>query len=239
MSVLVETPVPSSFYIPPTQEDDSTVGSFHAGIENIRMSKKSYEDGYRCIMKKMKNKNSKKSKTQILEYFTTKNVIGQPIRNARTGYLYSQYHVGHLTEYLFFKTRICTNESYEAQQFSMRQFSHKSKGVGSAADKLEPEMLFYDCPEEYETHQQITLSQELKDQWRERYERLLRHLEKTKRNPAQNHDSHIQLLSTKSSTAPSSSAMGLKLEESKKRPPSPDGPPPGFIGCAHVNSSVE
>jgi len=237
MSVLVETPtnplsndaLPSSFYIPPTQEDDSTVGSFHAGIEHIRMSKKSYEDGYRCVMKKSKNKNSKKGKTQLLEYFTTKNVIGQPIRNARTGYLYSQYHVGHITEYLFFKTRICTNESHEAQQFSMRQYSYKTKGVGSA-DKLEPEMLFYDCPEEYETHHQTTLSQELKDQWRERYERLLRHLEKTKRGSVQNHDSHVQLLATKSSTAPSSSAIGLNLEEiSKKRPPSPEGPPPGLL----------
>ena len=243
MSVAIETPapsindaLPSSFYIPPhtTEEDDSTIASFHAGIEQMRMSKKNYEEGYRCVLKKTQpHTHSKKAKPYLLEYFTTKNVSGQPIRNARTGYLYSQYHVGHLTECLFFKTQLSTKESYEAQQFSMRQFSHKSKYTysPSSPNKTEPELLFYDCPEEYETHHKITLSQELKDQWRARYERLLRHFEKTKRGVhSENKDSHIQILSSssKSSVAPSP-PLPVEIDTSKKRPPSPEGPPPGYV----------
>lgn len=233
MSVMVETHNPttlpstddalaSSFYIPPTQEDDSTIFSFHVGIEQMRFSKKNYAEGYRCIVKNAKK--NKAEKAPLLEYFTTKNVIGHPIRNARTGYLYSQYRVGQINECLFFKIRLSTEESHEAQVFSMRQYlSNKTNNL--IYDKHDPDVLFYDSPEEYETHFQVELSQKIKDQWRTRYERLLRHLDKSKRNQTQNQDSHIKILSTQPSTAP----PGLSIPgETKFRPPSPDCPPPGY-----------
>lgn len=230
MSFVIETPTPldndassSTFCIPPTQDDDSTIESFHAAIEQMRMSKKNYEEGYRCVKKYEQNSGN----TYLLEYFTTKNIIGQPIRNARTGYIYSKYRVGSLSECLFFKTHLSTKESFEAQNNSSRIFSQKHKHT--SVNKLEPEILFYDCPEEYETHHKVALKQELKDQWRARYERLLRHLEKRKRAPAtENRDSHIQILSSsKSSTAPSQPGSN-NTEPLKKRPPSPEGPPPGY-----------
>ena len=231
MSAMVETPNPladdhlvSSFYVPPVQEDESTIFSFHAGIEQMRFSKKNHAEGYRCIVKQTKK--DKTGKAPLLEYFITKNVIGHPIRNARTGYLYTQYRVGQINECLFFKIRLCTEESHEAQEFSMRQqLSNKDKII--TYDKPDPDVLFYDSPEEYETHFQISLSQELKDQWRTCYERLLRHLEKTKRNQSQNQDSHIKILSTKPTTAPP--PPGLSTSGTTKfRPPSPDCPPPGY-----------
>jgi hypothetical protein len=234
MSVMLETPLPlpsteealaSSFYIPPTQDDDTSVFSFHAragGIENIRFSKKNYAEGYRCIVKQTKI--NKSGKAPLLEYFTTKNVIGHPIRNACTGYLYSQYHVGRFHEYLFFKARLCTEDSYEAQTFSLRQASYKTNI--QIYDKSDPDVLFYDSPEEYETHHQTTLSQELKDQWRARYEKMIRYLEKTKHAQTYAQDSHIKILSAnKQSIAP---PPGIMISDTKNRPPSPNYPPPGY-----------
>ena len=214
--------LPSSFCVPPIQDDDSTLFSFHAGIEQIRFSKKNHAEGYRCVVKQ--SQKNKTGKPLLLEYFTTKNVNGNPIRNARTGYLYSQYRVGQINEFLFFKTRLCTEESYEAQMFSLRQLSQKTNIP--MYEKPEPDLLFYDSPEEYENHHQVTLSQELKDKWRARYEKMLRYLEKVKRAQMESKDSHIKILSAKSSTAPP--PPGFILSDAKIRPPSPDGPPPGL-----------
>jgi hypothetical protein len=245
MSVIVETPIlPEETVLSfeekysadlLAQEEESTVYSVPAMNEKTRFSKKNYTDGYRCVIKPNKKSshanNRKPEKPPVLEYFTTKNVIGHPIRNARTGFLYSQYRVGQVNECLFFKIRLCTEESNEAQVFSLKQALQKSNIP--TYDKPDPDVLFYDSPEEYENHFQITLSQETKDQWRTRYERLLRYTEKTKRAQTQSNDSHIKLLSSTNNSSIAPSPPGLSTSEPtepviKKRPPSPNCPPPGY-----------
>lgn len=185
MSVILESstqPVlieqTTSFYIP-IEDDDSTVFSNHAAHNNemITYSKKRYSDGYRSFMKTTKTRQGN-GKPSLFEYFTTKNIIGYPIRNARTGYLYPQYRVGRIHEYLFFKVRLSNEDSYQANQF---MFSKTPNHNPNEKEKPDLDVLFYDSPEEYESHHQIQLSFEAKRHWRDRYEKLIRFMEKNNR----------------------------------------------------------
>jgi hypothetical protein len=204
-------------------------------------TKKNYTDGYRCILKSNRN-NTKTGKSVGLEYYATKNIVGTPIMNACTGYLYTQFRVGQKSEYLFFKVRLSTQESYEAQIFSQPQNQLKRN------ENLDPEVLFYDSPEEYEMHQHVELPNELKESWRIRYESLLRLMEKKRRETTyfeKNHNTppvHVRTeaaavtTSNTIETASSSAPPGLTaLKTGKFRPPSPDGPPPGYVNPAIVH----
>ena len=236
MSVLVDTPLSlseepilSSIIPPPIsesemlhQDEESTVYSVPPVVnDKTRYMKKNYLEGYRCVTKTNHNKSSTtyrktENRTPVMEYFTTKNVTGYPIRNARTGYLYPQYRVGQIHEYLFFKLRLSTQESYEAQHFGL---------ISTTSDnKMDPDVLFYDSPEECESHQQITLPSQMKERWRARYEKLLRLLEKS--NPSKTIETPNVLLSQYSTTT---SPADLAIKNTIRiRPPSPTTPPPGY-----------
>jgi len=68
---------------------------------------------------------------------------GSPIRNAITGERYKQYLVGSRNEDLFFKVRMAA-------------------GGFSGSDGI---TLFYDSPEDYERHNKVVLSHEIKQTW--------------------------------------------------------------------------
>ena len=242
MSAILETPVQpvlveqtTSFYIP-IEDDDSTVFSNHAAHVNemITYSKKRYSDGYRSLMKASRSRQGN-GKPTLFEYFTTKNIIGHPIRNARTGYLYPQYCVGRIHEYLFFKVRLSNEDSYQANQFMFSKYPHQNTHNPNEKDKPDLDVLFYDSPEEYESHHQIQLSHESKHQWRTRYEKLIRFMEKNirKTEPQQPQQQQPQQESTKillqphSSETPSNAPPGLT--NYPIHPSSPDYPPPDLV----------
>ena len=232
MSLIAETPIltnteclTTSFYIP-IEDDESTVFSNHAAHANemITFSKKKFSDGYRYLLKLNKNRSGK---PVLFEYFSTKNIIGYPIRNACTGYLYPQYRVGHFHEYLFFKARISTKDSYQAQNNNIQnKFAPATTTKLKSHEKPELEVLFYDSPEEYESHQQLILPHDMKLKWRARYEKLIRFMEKNNyshmENQNQNQDSHILSMNKSKNNEP----PGLTVA---KRPCTPDTPPPGYI----------
>lgn len=229
----VENPV-TSFYVP-VQEDELSLASFHAEVDKLRFSKKNFTEGYRCVSKPVpkseqsSSKNKKQNKVQLLEYYVTKNIIGNPICNARTGNIYPQYRVGQIHEYLFFKTRLSTEESLDAQYYALHHGSNKSTPI-SPLDKPDPEVLFYDSPEEYELHHNLVLAPELKEKWRARYESLLRQIEKSKRQSESN-DTHIKILShpSQSNTPPGLSTASAATPPATRilfRPSTPDCPPP-------------
>jgi len=223
MSVILESPPilieqTTSFYIP-IEDDDSTVFSNHAAHANemITFSKKRYSEGYRSLMKATKSRQG--GKPTLFEYFTTKNIIGYPIRNARTGYLYPQYCVGRNHEYLFFKVRLSNEDSYQANQFMTLKNPNEK-------EKTDLDVLFYDSPEEYESHHQIQLTFEAKRQWRDRYEKLIRFMEKNNRKsePQPQQDNHKIILLQQSSEILNIPPPGLT--NYPIHPSSPDYPPP-------------
>jgi len=218
----------TSFYIP-IEDDDSTVFSNHAAHANemITYSKKRYSEGYRSLMK------TSRGKPSLFEYFTTKNIIGYPIRNARTGYLYPQYRVGRIHEYLFFKVRLSNEDSYQANQFIFSKYSQNTHNPNEK-EKPDLDVLFYDSPEEYESHQQVQLSHETKRQWRTRYEKLIRFMEKNIRKSEPQQQPQPQPENTKFLLHSSSSEIthlpppGLTTNY-PIRPSSPDYPPPDLV----------
>ena len=181
-------PEPDYAYYPPdpeqqpyAEDDVSYASEFlnphdkkESDFQNMFCKKQSGE-GYRCIYQKVKGS----AKPSKLEYFVTKNISGHPICNALTGSIYSQYLVGSKMEYLFYKARMSTPSSQKAKQ-SVGYASNSKNNVTIAAltNKDDPDILFYDSPEEFETHQGITLTTEEKNDWRERYNRLLAFLAK-------------------------------------------------------------
>ena len=233
MSLIAETPIlinteglTTSFYIP-IEDDESTVFSNHAAHANemITFSKKKFSDGYRFLLKQNKNRSGK---PVLFEYFSTKNIIGYPIRNACTGYLYPQYRVGHYHEHLFFKVRVSTKESYQAQNNNIQNKFAPASTKLKPYEKSELEILFYDSPEEYESHQQLTLPHDMKLKWRACYEKLIRFMEKNNysrienQNQNQNQDSHILSSNNSNMNEP----PGLTT---LNRSTTPDTPPPGYI----------
>ena len=241
MSLIAETPIltnteclTTSFYIP-IEDDDSTVFSNHAAHVNemITFSKKRYSDGYRSLMKTTKSRQGN-GKPSLFEYFTTKNIIGVPIRNARTGYLYPQYRVGRIHEYLFFKVRLSNEDSYQANQFMFSKYPHQNTHNPNEKEKPDLDVLFYDSPEEYETHQQIQLSFEAKRQWRDRYEKLIRFMEKNNRKfesqqqqPQQQPQQENTKILLQSSETPNLPPPGLTNYPIRSM--TPDYPPPDLV----------
>jgi hypothetical protein len=168
-------------------------------------------------------------KPSLFEYFTTKNIIGYPIRNARTGYLYPQYRVGRIHEYLFFKVRLSNEDSYQANQFMFSKYPHQNTHNPNEKEKPDLDVLFYDSPEEYESHHQIQLSFESKRQWRDRYEKLIRFMEKNTRKSEPQQDNHKNLLQQQTSETPANLPPPGLTNNYPIRSMTPDYPPPDLV----------
>ena len=137
-----------------------------------KKSNGTYSTHYRSITKR-----TKAGKPFRMEYYVTKNITGNPIHNALTNAVYRNYTVGSMYENLFFKIHFCTKESYRSQCESA-QYKKKSPIPAVYTQKEDPEILFYDSPEEYESHHGVELSHDLKANWRSRYEKLCAFLAK-------------------------------------------------------------
>lgn len=131
-----------------------------------------YSNHYRCITKR-----TKVGKPYRMEYYVTKNITGNPIHNALTNSVYRNYTVGSMYENLFFKIHFCTKDSYQSQ-YESAQYKKKSPIPAVYTQKEDPDILFYDSPEEYESHHGVELSHDLKANWRSRYEKLCAFLAK-------------------------------------------------------------
>lgn len=141
-------------------------------LQNTKKANGTYSTHYRCITKR-----TKAGKPYRMEYYVTKNITGNPIHNALTNAVYRNYTVGSMYENLFFKIHFCTKESYLSQCESA-QYKKKSPIPAVYTQKEDPEVLFYDSPEEYESHHGVELSHDLKANWRSRYEKLCAFLAK-------------------------------------------------------------
>lgn len=139
------------------------------------VSKKFHNDHYRMTLRYRSKING--GKPFRFEYYVTKNITGYPIYNALTGTFYLNYTVGSMYENLFFKVQLTNEDSYKSQTI-MSQNKKKSKVIAISTQKEDPEILFYDSPEEYESHYGTELPHNLKNNWRIRYERLCAYLAK-------------------------------------------------------------
>ena len=101
-------------------------------------------------MTKRSNKNGRRKAKRVPPSFAS-DVVGQNIRNAVSGSYYDVY-VGSKLERQFFK--VCGKSTYKVN----------SEGV-VLDDGYNMSSFYYDTPEQYETHKDIVLSQEIKDKW--------------------------------------------------------------------------
>ena len=144
----------------------------HNHNSSTKKANGTYSTHYRCITKR-----TKAGKPFRMEYYVTKNITGNPIHNALTNAVYRNYTVGSMYENLFFKIHFCTKESY-LSQLESTQYKKKSPIPAVYSQKEDPEVLFYDSPEEYESHHGVELSHDMKANWRSRYEKLCAFLAK-------------------------------------------------------------
>jgi len=156
----------------PQNQNKNKLSGNDQGQHAIKKSNGTYSTHYRCITKR-----TKAGKPFRMEYYVTKNITGNPIHNALTNAVYRNYTVGSVYENLFFKIHFCTKESYLSQCESA-QYKKKSPIPAVYTQKEDPEVLFYDSPEEYESHHGVELSHDLKANWRSRYEKLCAFLAK-------------------------------------------------------------
>lgn len=108
-------------------------------MEQMKSSDKDYHNVKRVCVINDQKKNVK------VEFYGTNCTCGYKIRDAVTGDR-SKYVVGSSDEYLFFKATISTGE------------------IG-----MKYSVLFYESPEAFEKSHYCTLSNEIKNNWRERY----------------------------------------------------------------------
>jgi hypothetical protein len=111
-------------------------------INNLKLTNKRFHK----INKKVNTKTGKK--TINVEFYSS-GAIGNFITDAISGSKQKGYIVGSQYEDLFFKVSICNN-------------------------KLSNEhiTLFYSSPEEYERHQYVNISDNVKTKWREKYMKM-------------------------------------------------------------------
>jgi hypothetical protein len=103
-----------------------------------------YNKFYRTYTKEVDGKIVKKS--VAVELYTCSDTPGRMIRSAIGGSFHSNYRVGKTDEYIFFKIGMCTGEC---------------RGGSNT--------MYFDTPEQYEKTFNVTLSQELKDNWYARF----------------------------------------------------------------------
>jgi hypothetical protein len=126
-----------------SMHDDESVASNVKKRRKLIEEMKASDKDYVCIKRTIMVNDQKK--TVKIEFYGTNSTCGYKIRDAITG-AKSKYIVGSSDEYLFFKTALSTG----------------TKGK-------EHVLLFYDTPEAYERNQHCTLSDDIKNGWRERY----------------------------------------------------------------------
>ena len=109
--------------------------------------KKSF-DQFKFVNKRFHkaNRRLENRKQSMIEYYSSGD-IGSCITSATSGIKYKEYIVGSKHEDLFFKVSISNGEFV---------------GKGSLT-------LFYDSPEQFEKHQYIELSLDVKQKWYEKY----------------------------------------------------------------------
>ena len=120
---------------------DYSVATSHTSYQKKILQ--SNHKGFCLVSRKVGNR-----KKTLVGYFTTSYIPGNKIVNAITGLRYMdedpkyKYVVGSIQEDLLFKTMISTGENGN-----------------------NPSLLFYDSPEQFEKHQHMTLSQDIKEKW--------------------------------------------------------------------------
>jgi len=98
-----------------------------------------------CHSKFVKDKNGKRRK---IEFYSTFETMGNPIKNAITGKRYPDMLTGTKCEELFFKVKVFVKNDYE----------EKEKGC----------TLFYNDPKEFEKHHNIFMDPSKKENWYKR-----------------------------------------------------------------------
>lgn len=116
-----------------------------------------YEPGHYVVFRTINHKRVP------VEIYMTKNQPGFLIRNAISGIRDTKYRVGKLDECLFFKVKL-SDIAFGRELLKGRDRMHPScRGQYDSYG-----VLFYDSPEEFERHFNLTLDQGLKEKWAER-----------------------------------------------------------------------
>lgn len=109
---------------------------------------KSLDPGYNKLYRTVtKVVDGEKIKKRIaLELYTSSSTPGRMIRSAIGGAYHTNYRVGKTDEYIFFKVGMCTGEC-----------------------RGDSNTMFFDTPEQYEKTFNMSLSQEVKENWYARF----------------------------------------------------------------------
>lgn len=127
-------------------EDDYTYTSSMNQTFTHRALRNARKPGVFTIKRKVAGK------TKTAEYYETKNIPNAKIVNAITGFPYMsddgkiKYNIGSRSENLLFKVKLITGENKNASA-----------------------ILFYDSPEQYERHQFLNLSENIKQDWQRKH----------------------------------------------------------------------
>uniref|UniRef100_A0A6C0ES46 Uncharacterized protein n=1 Tax=viral metagenome TaxID=1070528 RepID=A0A6C0ES46_9ZZZZ len=127
-------------------DDEITLSSFAYSNSNDKKKRaKMLEDIKRLDKGYNKVYRNKNGKQYSIEYYATSLNPGKKIRNAING-AYTNCLVGSYDEDLFFKLRLLT-------------------------DKCDEDLttLYYDSPEQYENHFNATISDDIKEKWKNKY----------------------------------------------------------------------
>ena len=127
----------------PTQGDEDLYLEMDARQKNIMDELKLSNPRFHKIYKKIYTKSGKR--VIPIEFYSS-GAIGNLITHAISGNKQKGHVVGSINEDLFFKVSFCSSKISN-----------------------EPVTLFYYSPEEYENHQLISLSDDIKDKWREKF----------------------------------------------------------------------
>ena len=137
-------------------------------IQTISSASSQSEEAFSVIKKKKKKKigakkksdeigyRKIKSKNGNVEYFSTSNIPGAKIRDPIHGRLIFDHTVGSSDEDLYYKVVYLANGS-----------------------KNQVDHLYYDNPEQFESHMNCSISTENKQVWADKYQVALRRLEKS------------------------------------------------------------
>jgi hypothetical protein len=135
------------------ESDGTSFTDYESLISNVKKQRatmkalKLSDKGYHKVVDFTKDKDTGCYKKFSVEFYETSLVPGSLIRNAVTGIRDAKARVGTADEDLFFK--VCYS-------------------VGSV-DKREPSILFYDTPEQWETHFKMTCNPKHKEKWQAKY----------------------------------------------------------------------
>jgi hypothetical protein len=110
-------------------------------------------------------------------YYVTSNTIGTSIRNAVTGTVHHNFRVGQRYERLFFKVHLTTSTLVVPDADQNKRAVANSREI----NKGEPDLLFYDSPDEFEQHSGYTVDAGVAAAWRETYMGILAELTRSSR----------------------------------------------------------